>query len=211
MIEYLQWIIFIVLNFALDNKVKSQNVRKYLGLSTLAGGLICAIWLPYWINEIKLPSLPIGAILIGSGLYFDRNRHNRVRSTHPLLIAPTLNLAPYFPDDPVMLHLLQLLHENVGLPKHSTVTLNTSINHDLGCSSVEAKQLITALRQDLGMKLGDYQNGRYFKRPGFDAYLHYVDRGSEGKTPLTIGMLYQAIKAKRWDTLALEAKRCQKP
>lgn len=211
MIEYIQWIILIVLNIALDNKLRATHLRKYVGLSILAGGLICAIWFPYWINEIQLPGLPIGAILIGSGLYFDRNRYNRGRSTHPLLVAPTFNLPPNFPNDPVMLHLLQLLHEDVGLPKHRPINLGTSINHDLGCSSVEAKRLITAIKQDFGMEVGDYNNNRYFRRRGFDAHLRYVDRGSEGKTPLTIDMFYHAIKVKRWDTQTLEARGFQVP
>lgn len=205
MIEYLQWIVLIVLDIVLVKKIRSHNLRKYAGLSLLAAGLICSIWLPYWITEIQLPSIPIGAILIGSGLFLDRDRYSRIRSTHPLLVAPTLNLAPGFPDDPVMLHFLQLIHENVGLPKHQIITINTSINHDLGCNGVEAKQLMAALKQDFGMKLGDYKNNRYFKHRGFDAYLRLVERGCEGKVPLTIHMLYQAVKAKRWDTRTLEA------
>ena len=57
----------------------------------------------------------------------------------------------------------------------------------------------------LPRKLGDYKNNRYFKRRGFDVYLRYGERGCEGKASLTIDMLYQAIKAKRWDTQTLEA------
>ncbi len=205
--DYLQWIIFILLSVVLDNKMRSQNLRKYVGLLLLAGGLVCAIWLPYWAHEVRLPILPIGAMLLGSGLYLDRHRYSRIRPSHPLLVAPTLNLAADFPDDPVMLHLLQLVHEDVGLPKHQALSLSTSINHDLGCSSSEARKLMAALKQDFGMRLGDYRSKRYFKRRGFDVYLRHVDRGSKGKIPLTIDMLYQAVKAKRWNTQALEAGR----
>lgn len=205
MMEYLQWLIFIVLNVVIDNKIRAQSLRKYVGLSLLATGLACAIWLPYWAHEAQLPSVPIGAVLLGSGLFLDRHRYNRTQSAHPLLVAPTLNLAADFPDDPLMLHLLQLIHEDVGLPKHQAINLNTSINHDLGCSSSEARRLMAALKQDFGLKLGDYKSNRYFKRRGFDVYLRYVERGCEGKAPLTINMLYQAIKAKRWDSETLEA------
>lgn len=207
--EYVQWIIFIVVSVVLDNKMKSKNLRKYVGLLLFAVGLICAIWLPYWAQEVRLPSLPIGALLLGSGLYLDRHRYSRIRSSHPLLVAPTLNLAADFPDDPIMRHLLQLVNEDVGLPKHQALSLSTSINHDLGCSSSEARKLMAALKQDFGMGFGDYRSNRYFKRRGFDMYLRHVDRGSKGKIPLTIDMLYQAVKAKRWNTRALEARRFQ--
>lgn len=204
MIDYLQWVVVIALDIVLANKIRSQKLRKWSGLSLLALGLTCAVWLPYWIDQIQLPSLPIGAILIGTGLFLDRHRYRRIKSTHPLLVAPTLSLAPGFPDDPLMLHLLQLLHEDIGLPKHRTINLNTSINHDLGGNSGEARRLMTAIKQDFGMKMGDYKHHRYFQRPGLDVHLRYLEKSSVGKAPLTIDMLYQAIKAKRWDTQVLE-------
>lgn len=207
MMEYLQWIIFLVLSVVLDNKIKSLRLRQSVGLLLLGGGLVCAIWLPYWAYEVRLPSLPLGAILLGAGLYLDRNRYRRTRATHPLLVAPTLHLSADFSNNPVMLHLLQLLHEDVGLPKHQPIGLSTSINHDLGCSRSDARKLMTALKQDFGLKLGDYRNNRYFRRRGLDPYLRHVDRGSTAKIPLTIDMLYQAIKAKHWDTQLLEARK----
>lgn len=100
MMEYLQWLIFIVLNVVIDNKIRAQKLRKYVGLSLLATGLACAIWLPYWAHEAQLPSVPIGAVLLGSGLFLDRHRYSRTKSAHPLLVAPTPNLAADFPDDP---------------------------------------------------------------------------------------------------------------
>lgn len=209
MTEYLQWVFCIGLDIVLANKIRSPQLRKWVGLCMLAAGLTCVIWLRFWVYDIQLPSVPIGAIWIGAGLFFDRARYRRVKSTHPLLIAPTVNLAPDFPDDPLMRHLLQRLHEDIGLPKHQTISLNTSINHDLGGTSREAKQMMAALKQDFGIRHSDYNNHRYFKRPGLDAHLRFVEKGSEGKAPLTIDMLYRAIKAKRWDTQALEAKRCQ--
>lgn len=206
MIDYLQWIVFIVLDIVLANKIRSQKLRKWVGLSLLALGLTCAVWLQYWIDEIRLPSLPIGAILIGAGLFLDRHRYRRIKSTHALLVTPTfLSLTPDFPDDPLMLHLLQLLHEDIGLPKHRRINLDTSINHDLSSNSNEARQLMAAIMQDFGMRRGDYKHYRYFKRPGLDVRLKYVEKSNAGKIPLTIDMLYQAIKAKRWDTQALEA------
>ena len=64
-----------------------------------------------------------------------------------------MNLAPNLPEDPVMQQLLQLLHEEIGLPKHKTISLQTSLNFDLACDGVEAKQFMEALEQDFGVDL----------------------------------------------------------
>jgi hypothetical protein len=53
-----------------------------------------------------------------------------------------MNLAPNFPEDTTMQQLLQLLHEEIGLPKHKTIHLQTSINFDLGCDGSEASSLL---------------------------------------------------------------------
>ena len=42
-----------------------------------------------------------------------------------------MNLAPNLPDDPTLHLLIQLLHEELGLPERKTISLNTSINFDL--------------------------------------------------------------------------------
>ncbi|AZE52454.1 hypothetical protein C4K03_0266 [Pseudomonas synxantha] len=42
-----------------------------------------------------------------------------------------MNLAPNFPEDPVMQRLLQLLHEEIGLPKHKTLRWDTQILENL--------------------------------------------------------------------------------
>ena len=45
---------------------------------------------------------------------------------------------------------------------------------------------------------------RCFQPEGFDVFLKRRAKGRGDKVPLTIGMLYQAIKAQRWDTPELE-------
>ncbi|WP_375070563.1 MULTISPECIES: DUF1493 family protein [unclassified Pseudomonas] len=115
-----------------------------------------------------------------------------------------MNLAPDFPDDPVMQQLLQLLHEEIGLPKHKTIRLDTSLNFNLGCDGAEAKQFMDALEQEFVIDLGDYDAYRYFKPPVFDVFLKRRARGRGDKVPLTIGMLYLAIKTHSWDTQTLE-------
>ncbi len=50
-----------------------------------------------------------------------------------------MKLAPNFPDDHTMRLLIQLLHEELGLPERKTINLNTSINFDLSCDGADAQ------------------------------------------------------------------------
>ena len=208
MTEYIYWIsLFLIFALAalLEKTIKRPALRKGLGLLLVIAGPTLLFSATSWIRDARIQSLPVIAFVTGIMLLTSQNHYRRTRTTHPLLIAPTLNLAPNFPDDPLMLHLLQLLHEGIGLPKYQPIYLHTSINHDLSGTLVEAKHLIAALTQDFDIKMGDYKHSRYFKGRRLNAHLKYVEKGNAGKVPLTINMLYQAIKAKHWDSQALEA------
>ncbi|MGF6459800.1 DUF1493 family protein [Pseudomonas frederiksbergensis] len=119
-----------------------------------------------------------------------------------------MNLAPNFPDDHTMhllMHLLmQLLHEELGLPERKTLSLTTSINFDLGCDGADARHLMEALEEQFAIDFVDYDAYRYFQPEGFDVFLKRRAKGRGDKVPLTIGMLYNAIKVQRWDTEKLE-------
>jgi hypothetical protein len=115
-----------------------------------------------------------------------------------------MNLAPNFPSDPAMHLLMQLLHEEIGLPERKTISLTTSINFDLGCNGVDAQHLIETLEDQFAIDFVDYDSYRYFQPEGYDVYLKRKAKGRGDKAPLTIGMLYRAIKAQRWDTRELE-------
>ncbi|MGL6246048.1 DUF1493 family protein [Pseudomonas sp.] len=116
-----------------------------------------------------------------------------------------MNLAPNFPDDHTMHLLMQLLHEELGLPERKTISLTTSINFDLGCNGADARHLMEALEEQFGINLVDYDAYRYFHPQGYDVFLKRRAKGRAEKLPLTIQMLYQAIKAQRWDTQTLES------
>ncbi|VVN16003.1 hypothetical protein PS662_04101 [Pseudomonas fluorescens] len=116
-----------------------------------------------------------------------------------------MNLAPNFPDDHTMQLLMQLLHEELGLPERKTISLTTSINFDWGCDGAEARHLVEALEEQFGVDFGDYDAYRYFQPEGFDALLKRRAKGRGDKILLTIGMLYQAVKSQRWDTQTLES------
>ena len=203
---YLQTAFFLGLYLLLHLQVTDPTLRKRFALTFLVTGLTLTFLLPYVAVILRMPFLPVFVFLIGLALFITRNKYRlqRKRPPHPLLRAPTMNLAPDLPDDPEMQQLLQLLHEEIGLPKHKTIRLKTAINFDLGCDGSEAKQLMEALEQDFGVDLGDYDAYRYFNPPMFDVFMKHRAKGRGEKVPLTIGMLYLAIKTHSWDTKTLE-------
>ncbi|MGH8389381.1 MAG: DUF1493 family protein [Pseudomonas sp.] len=115
-----------------------------------------------------------------------------------------MNLAPNLPDDPTLHRLIQLLHEELGLPERKAISLTTSINFDLGCNGIDAQHLIETLEDRFAIDFADFDSYRYFQPDGHDVHLKRKAKGRGDKVPLTIGMLYQAIKAQRWDTDELE-------
>ena len=201
-----QIVAFVALYLVLNHQIATPTLCKRFAITLLATGVTLAFLLPYVAVILKMPLLPVFLFLIGLALFITRNKFRLKRDLplHPLLRAPTMNLAPDFPEDPVMQQLLQLLHEEIGLPKHKTIRLQTSLNFDLGCDGSEAKQLMEALEQEFALDLGDYDTYRYFNPPVFDVFLKRRAKGRGNKVPLTIGMLYLAIKTHSWDTQTLE-------
>ncbi|QLG90679.1 DUF1493 family protein [Pseudomonas yamanorum] len=213
MSEYIQWGLIVALAILLDKKMKSYRLRKWIGLLLVAGGLTLMGWASRWAHDLPFESLPAGSFLIGLGLFFSRNKYRHLKPAHspqPFLRAATMKLAPNFPNDIVMQQLLQLLHEEVGLPRHKTLHLETSINVDLDCKGADAKQLMDALEQGFAIDLADYDAYRYFdpyryfQPAGYDVYFNQRAKDRSNKVPLTIGMLYKAMKDRHWDTQALE-------
>ncbi len=203
---YLQTALLFALHLLLYYKITDCTLRTRFAVTFIVTGLLLLFWLPYIAIVLNIQLLPLALFLIGLALFITRNKYRlqRKRPTHPLLRTPTMNLAPHFPEDPVMQQLLQLLHEEIGLPQHKTIRLQTSLNFDLACDGVEAKQFMEALEQDFGVDLSDYDAYRYFQPPVFDVFLKRRVKGRGDKIPLTIGMLYLAIKTQRWDTQTLE-------
>ena len=203
---YLQSAFFLIIYLVLHCQITDPTLRKRFAVTCLATGLVLTFLLPYVAVIPRMPFLPVFVFLIGLALFVIRNtyRLQRNHASHPILRALNMNLAPDFPEDPVMQQLLQLLHEEIGLPKHKTIRLQTSLNFDLGCDGAEAKQLMEALEQEFALDLGDFDTYRYFNPPVFDVFLKRRAKGRGEKVPLTIGMLYLAIKTYSWDTQTLE-------
>lgn len=120
---YLQSVFFFIFYLVLHYQITDPTLRKRFALTFLATGLTLTFLLPYVAVILRMPFLPVFVFLIGLALFITRNKYllRRHRSPHPLLRTPTMNLAPNFPEDPVMQQLLQLLHEEIGLPKHKTI------------------------------------------------------------------------------------------
>lgn len=203
---YLQIALFFALYLLLYYKITGRTFRMRFAVTFIVTGLALLFWPPYVAVILNIQLLPLALILIGLALFITQNKFRRHRNhpPHPLLRAPTMNLAPNFPEDAAMQQLLQLLHEEIGLPKHKTISLQTSINFDLGCDGSEAKQLMEVLEQEFALDLGDFDTYRYFNPPVFDVFLKRRAKGRGEKVPLTIGMLYLAIKTDSWDTQTLE-------
>jgi hypothetical protein len=203
---YLQTAFFLGLYLLLHLQITDPTLRKRFALTFLVTGLTLTFLLPYVAVILRMPFLPVFIFLIGLALFITRNKYRRQHNhpPHPLLRAPTMNLAPDFPEDLAMQQLLQLLHEEIGLPKHKTLRLQTAINFDLGCDGAEAKQFMEAVEEEFALDMGDYDAYRYFNPPVFDVFLKHRAKGRGDKIPLTIGMLYLAIKTQRWDTQTLE-------
>ena len=203
---YLQTALFFALHLLLYYKITDCILRKRFAVTFIATGLTLLFWLPYVAIILSIQLLPLALILIGLALFITRNKYRLQRNhpPHPLLRAPTMNLAADFPEDLTMQQLLQLLHEEIGLPKHKTLRLQTAINFDLGCDGAEAKQFMEAVEEEFALDMGDYDAYRYFNPPVFDVFLKHRAKGRGDKIPLTIGMLYLAIKTHSWDTQTLE-------
>ncbi|WP_240995335.1 DUF1493 family protein [Pseudomonas sp. MYb60] len=204
--SWVSLILLLAVAALVEKIVKRPVLRKWVGLILVVAGPILLFCATAWIGGSQVESLPVIAFVTGIALLVSQNKYRLKRPSppHPLLRAPTMNLAPDLPDDPEMQQLLQLLHEEIGLPKHKTLRLQTAINIDLGCDGAEAKQFMEAVEQAFAFDLGDYDAYRYFNPPVFDVFLKHRAKGRGKKVPLTIGMLYLAIKTNSWDTQTLE-------
>ena len=61
-----------------------------------------------------------------------------------------------------------------------------------------------ALEEQFAIDFVDYDAYRYFQPEGFDVFLKRRAKGRGDKVPLTIEMLYKAVKKQRWDTQEVE-------
>ncbi|MCJ8206665.1 DUF1493 family protein [Pseudomonas sp. RGM2987] len=201
-------LLVLIVYLLLAARIKSCTRRKWCGLLLSSIGLLVLIHSPSWLQDLHTYPFASGVILMGWLLFLDRNEYRRARSNtpaHPLWTAPTSNLAPNFPTDALMHQLLQLLHEEIGLSKHQTLRLDTAINLDFKCEDREVRHFIQVFRQEFSVHSGDFKARRYVCSPLTEILVKCRLLKCRQKIPLTIGMLYQALKNRRWNTRTLEA------
>jgi acyl carrier protein len=115
-----------------------------------------------------------------------------------------MNKPGALPDDHEVRVLVALLQQHIGHLDASKLSLATSINHDLGCDGDDAAELMTELAERFSIEFVDYDAYRYFNPEGYDLMRWRRTKERRGQTPLTLAMIYQAIKVGRWKTSELE-------
>ena len=109
------------------------------------------------------------------------------------------------PDDQDMQRLIALLQEHISPLAVDKLTLNTSINHDLGCDGDDAAELMADLADRFPIDFVDYDAYRYFHPEGYDLMRWRRAKDRRGNVPLTLAMMYEAIQLLRWNTTEIEA------
>ena len=76
-------------------KITDCILRKRFAVTFIATGLTLLFWLPYVAIILNIQLLPLALILIGLALFITRNKYrlHHNHPPHPLLRAPTMNLA----------------------------------------------------------------------------------------------------------------------
>ncbi|EGH32337.1 hypothetical protein PSYJA_26610, partial [Pseudomonas syringae pv. japonica str. M301072] len=64
--------------------------------------------------------------------------------------------------------------------------------------------LMVEFFERFSIDLNDYDPYRYFLEEGFNFFSFRRAKDRRGNIPLRVGMLYSALKARRWDTQAFE-------
>lgn len=116
-----------------------------------------------------------------------------------------MTASPSHHDDSQIPQLLDLLSQHLGPIDYSKLSLDTSINHELGCYGDDAAELMADLAERFSVEFLDYDAYRYFKPEGYDLMRRQRSQDRRGSVALTLGMLHRAMERRRWITVELEA------
>ncbi|WP_179402440.1 DUF1493 family protein [Burkholderia guangdongensis] len=97
----------------------------------------------------------------------------------------------------------------VGLGPSKPLTHNTRLREDLGQTGDEANDLMGHFFERFEVDPGDFDFHRYFLMEGegllYSLFQRWVMRKPHTfqREPITLAMLYQAARTKRWDSRAM--------
>ena len=117
----------------------------------------------------------------------------------------TLNTLTALPDDCAMQQLLALLRVHLSVLDVTGLTLQTSLNHDLGCDGDDAAEFMADMADRASIDFIDYDAYRYFTPEGYDFSKWLRQRDRRGRVALTLAMLHHAIAHQRWQTSEVES------
>ncbi len=91
-----------------------------------------------------------------------------------------------------------------GRKAFESFSLATDVARDMGVDGDDANDLMVEFFERFSIDLNDYDPYRYFLEEGFNLFSFRRAKDRRGNIPLRVGMLYSALKARRWDTQAFE-------
>lgn len=91
-----------------------------------------------------------------------------------------------------------------GRKAFESFSLATDVARDMGIDGDDANDLMFEFFERFSIDLNDYDPYRYFLEEGFNFFSFRRAKDRRGNIPLRVGMLYSALKARRWDTQAFE-------
>jgi len=99
-----------------------------------------------------------------------------------------------------------------GIPPRRIVTPATRIEDDLNLTGDEAARFMGSFFEHFGVDAGDYDFNRYFVTEGsglllfLSTALSRKRRDGLRRLPLTVGMLAEAARRRRWQSRELETE-----
>ncbi|QVK32106.1 DUF1493 family protein [Pseudomonas syringae] len=91
-----------------------------------------------------------------------------------------------------------------GRKAFESFSLATDVARAMGVDGDDANDLMVEFFERFSIDLNDYDPYRYFLEEGFNFFSFRRAKDRRGNIPLRVGMLYSALKARRWDTQAFE-------
>ncbi|KWS34969.1 DUF1493 family protein [Pseudomonas syringae] len=109
-------------------------------------------------------------------------------------------------DYKIMDSIVVCIHDTAGFGRKAfkSFSLATDVARDMGVDGDDSNDLMVEFFERFSIDLNDYDPYRYFLEEGFNFFSFRRAKDRRGNIPLRVGMLYLALKARRWDTQAFE-------